>query len=134
MLAEAEGLIVSGDLSGATRILDQAAKIGQRPEINQLLASVAVSQNDRSSARQHYEKFVELSGNSPRAMLEYARFLETSAPPEEASNAYKNLLKKHPGSGFSAEAGTAIERLATAENLPVRIQTPRIPIPGLTAP
>lgn len=133
-LAEAEGLIVSGDLSAAGRILDQAAKSGERPEISLLLATTAVSQGERDRARQHYEKFVELSDRSPRAMLEYARFLETSAPPEEASTAYENILKEHPGSGFSAEARAAIERLATVENRPARIQTPRIPIPGLTAP
>lgn len=132
MLAEAEGLIISGDLSGADRLLEQAAKSGERPEISLMLASMAVSKGDRDRARQHYEKFVELSDRSPRAMLEYARFLETSAPPEEASTAYESLLKQHPGSGFSAEARAAIERLATVENRPARIQTPRIPIPGLT--
>jgi len=133
MLTEAEGLLVSGDLAGAGRILDQAAKNGDRPEISLLQASAAVSQGDRDRARQHYEKFVELSGRSPRAMLEYARFLETSATPEEASNAYENLLKEHSGSGFSTEARAALERLATTEARPARIQTPRIPIPGLTA-
>ncbi len=134
MLAEAEGLIVSGDLSGAGRILDQAAKSGERPEISLLLATAAVSQGERERARQHYEKFVELSGRSPRAMLDYARFLETSAPPGEAAAAYESLLKEHSGSGFSAEARAAIERLATVEERPARIQTPRIPIPGLTVP
>jgi len=133
MLAEAEGLIVSGDHSGADRLLEQAAKSGERPEISLLLASTAISQGNRNLARQHYEKFVELSGSSPRAMLEYARFLETSATPEEASAAYERLLKEHSGSGFSAEAKTAMGRLATVENRPARIQTPRIPIPGLTA-
>ena len=91
MLTEAEGLLVSGDLAGAGRILDQAAKNGDRPEISLLQASAAVSQGDRDRARQHYEKFVELSGRAPRAMLEYARFLETSATPEEASSAYEKL-------------------------------------------
>ncbi len=133
MLAEAEGLIVSGDLAGAARLLEQAAKSGERPEISLLSASIAVGQGERGLAREHYEKFVGLSGRSPRAMLEYARFLETAAPPEEAGAAYENLLSAHPGNGFSDEARAAIERLATAGNRPARIQTPRIPIPGLSA-
>lgn len=133
MLAEAEGLIVSGDLAGAARLLEQAAKSGERPEISLLSASIAVGQGERGLAREHYEKFVGLSGRSPRAMLEYARFLETAAPLRKKPARPMRIFSAHPGNGFSDEARAAIERLATAGNRPARIQTPRIPIPGLSA-
>lgn len=134
MLALAEGLIVSGDVAGAEKQLSLTEKHARHPEVSFLSASLANTKGDIDAARQHYEDYRSRSRGQPRAMLEYARFIETAGSHEEAVAAYNEIISKHKQTTFAAEARTAVERLARAENRPAKPAASRIPIPGLHNP
>ncbi len=134
MLVIAEGLIVSGDTSGAEAQLAAAEKAGQQPETSYLLANMALTGGKNDLARQHFQNYCKRSNGQPRALLDYARFLETVGDQVEAAKVYHQILSDHEQTSFAEEARTAIERLAHTESRPAAAVTPRIPIPGLYNP
>ncbi len=135
IMAMAEGLIVSGRLEEAKKLLLDSEKQNKLPQASFLLARVAMGESDQQQARKYYDEFRRRSGNRPAAMIEYARFIESIQADADAIKAYKDVLQGHPDSQYATEATTALERLTSSAASPSRPpEKGKIPIPGFGNP
>lgn len=132
ILAQAEGLIISGASADAEKLLLDAEKHLKHPEIYMLLGSIALNSGRNDEALKHYQNFRKKAGIRPRYLMEFARFLETSGSSAEAKKAYQEILKHHPGTFYAKTAEDAIAGLKSGNTGAGSAEKPSsVPIPGL---
>jgi len=132
ILAQAEGLVISGSSAEAEKLLLDAEKYLKHPEIYMLLGSIALNGGRNDEALKHYQNFRKKAGIRPRYLMEFARFLETSGAAADAQKAYGEVIKHHPGTFYAKTAEEAIAGLKSGSMSSGSAEKPSsVPIPGL---
>lgn len=133
-LTLSEGLIMAGQVNEAKAQLQQLEKTSKQAEVCFLQASISVNKNDMVQARKFYEEYRRRAIKQPRALLKYARFLETHFSEKDSTKAYQEVIDRFGKTPFALEAKAAIKDMVHMNFIPSVPRIGKIPIPQLNNP